>query len=68
MRWGVGDLDVPVTVALAEVKVVTVDVAAPLFGCPAAVAVDDHTRVLGQPGLEGGFCGLLGVAGLLALW
>lgn len=61
------DLDVPVVVAFAEVEAVTVDVAAPLFGRPAAVTVHDHTRVMGQPVLQFCLSCFVGGAGLLAV-
>ncbi len=54
------DLDVPLGVALTEVKAVPVDLALPLLGCVAAVVVDHDARLIGQPRLQVGLVGLLG--------
>lgn len=44
--------EVPISTAFTKVEAVSVNGAAPLFGCPAAVAMDDNARLLVEPGLQ----------------
>ena len=46
------DFEIPVSAAFAKVEAVFVDLAAPLFRRPAAVAMDDDSWVVGEPGLK----------------
>lgn len=60
------ELDAPLVVAFTEVEAVTVDLPGPLFGCQPAVTVHDHSRLAGEPGLQLGIGGLLGLGDSLA--
>lgn len=61
------DFEVPVSAAFTKVEAVSVDGAAPLLGCPTAMAMDDYARLLGEPGLQIFFGSLVGGANLEAL-
>lgn len=56
------DFDIPIAAAFTEVEAVPVDGAAPLFGCPATVAVDGDTLLLREPGVQLTLNGVLGGA------